>query len=145
MRFLAIALILLAQIATYPPDYGDMSRNKKGKGKPPGVTPGPPPANCKPCGVDYDFIKAVEATCFSPTAINPTCSTGDPTYLILACDPYPAPPSIILIFMVNDSYSNPEPHYCSVSSTIGSTTKGGLNQNQVDRCREVVLESEWCS
>lgn len=153
MRILGIILILLAQISTYPPDYGDMSKQGKGKGRPPGVTPGPPTSYCgrspneqpgKWC-FSYDSILYNIAVFNCSVALTPTCSINPAasSYLMLVCDPGGMPPPEVIGIYVVDAVDSD----CSGYDYLHDPgwTADSLNQKQKDACVSALLETGYCS
>lgn len=147
MRALAlvIALALAAPLAgdyrSYPPDLGDTKAKKKGRTRPIGVTPGPPPKSCKKCW-DYDQF-LLDLQCGG--TINPTCSLPGPggyNYMILACDPGGMPPpTIMLLYQVGD----PTAGDCQAQGQIsGFHESTGLNTKQQQDCYDSLVAYGYC-
>lgn len=152
MKYLVLLALLLGQIATYPPDYGDMSKKpKKGKGPGVGKTPKPPNSNCG-CGTAELFAEA-QGYCEGlepPGSIQPTCLVPD--YMIYTCEPGgvdpPQPVAILWIDRDNKQCQGSFAEYIRGEANRTFFDTGGWISMKVpkqsDACWQEVLDTGFC-
>jgi hypothetical protein len=96
-----------------------------------------PAASC-PCFSAGD-IQAAAGAC--DTAVSATCSTGDPYYLALSCDPGGSqPPGILGIYLSRTADGG----YCSRDDIFGSVSQSGLSDAEFQACVNAINGSGFC-
>lgn len=132
MKFaITLVAVLLAQVATYPPDYGDMSM-KKGKGKGGiGQTPKAPPPIC-PC-FDVDMFTYAYDACTVNRSFSCWVDENGESWAKQDCDTPFARPTF--------NYTATEPNSCDrVDAYEGPKSSDKLGSKKLENCRDTI---EW--
>jgi hypothetical protein len=104
-----------------------------------GIAPPPPPPATCPCFSVGD-IQAAAGTC--GTSVAATCSTGDPYYLVMSCDPGGSvPPGVLGIYLTQ----TPNGGMCSRDDVFGSVSQDGLSDAEYQACVNAINGSGYCS
>lgn len=100
--------------------------------------PPPPSATC-PCFTTND-INAAANDCSA--TVESTCSTGDPYFLLLSCNPGGnVPPGVLGIYLSQTANGGE----CSRDDVNGTVSQAGLTNEEYQACVDNMMASGFCS